>query len=140
MPIAQGLALNSALADGVAGQAVGLGVIGAGDVGDGEIEGASQFAAGPVQGVEARAAADVLAAHLADDDFGIGVDVERLGLSSDCELQGFHEGDVFGDVVILVADPLGDADGTAFAAVDDHPDTRWPWIAQRTTVHIGHEF
>jgi len=132
--------LAGALADGGAGEAVGFGVVLAGDVGDGEIQGASEFAAGPVQGVEAGAAADVLSAHLADDDFGIGVDVEGLGFLSDGKLQGFHESDVLGYVVILMADPFGDADGATLAAIDDHSNTGWPWIAQGTTVHIGHEF
>jgi hypothetical protein len=132
--------LTGALADGGTGQVVGFSVVGSGDVGYREIEGARQFATGPVERVEARAAADVLATHLADDDFGIGIDVEGFRLLSDGELQGFHEGDILGYIVILMADPFGDADGAAFAAVDDHSNTRWPWIAQGTTIHIGHEF
>ena len=66
--------------------------------------------------------------------------MQRLGLQRDRALQGFHQGHIFRNIVILVANPLGDADRTAFAAVDDHPNTRRPGIAQGTTVHIGHEF
>ena len=55
-------------------------------------------------------------------------------------MQGFHQRHIFGDVVILVANPFGDADGAAFAAVDDYSNTRWPRITQGTTVHVGHEF
>ena len=112
----------------------------AGDVGDGEPEGASQLAAGPMQGIEAGAAADVLAAHLADYDFGIGINVQSFGFQRDGALQGFHERDVFGDVVILVADPFGDADGAAGAAVNDYSNTGGPRVSLGTTVHIGYEF
>ena len=55
-------------------------------------------------------------------------------------LQGFHQRHIFGDIIILMANPLGDADGAAFAAINYHPNARRPWIAQGTTVHIGHEF
>jgi hypothetical protein len=132
--------LGRAFPHGCVGEVVGLGVILAGDVGDGEFQGAGEFAAGPVQRVEAGAAADVFAAHLADDDFGIGINVESFGLQGKRALEGFHQGDVFGDVVVLVADPFGDANRAAGAAVDDYSDTRWSWVAQRTTIHISHEF
>lgn len=118
---------------------VGLGVVLAGDVGDGKGEGASQLAAGPMQRVEAGAAAGVLSAHLADDDFRIGVDVEGLSFQRYGALQSFHERHIFCYVVVLVADPFGDTDGTVFAAGDDHPNTRWPRISQGATVYIGHE-
>jgi hypothetical protein len=129
-----------ALSHGSTGQLISLGVVCSRNVRDGEIQGARQLAAGPMQGVEAGTATEVLASHLADDDLGIRVNVQGLGLQGDGALQGFHERDVFGDVVILVADPLGDADGATGAAVDHHPNTRWPWIAQGTTVYVGHKF
>ena len=56
-------------------QVIGLGVALAGDVSDGELERARQLAADPVQGIEARAAAGVLALHLADDHLGVRIDV-----------------------------------------------------------------
>jgi len=132
--------LNWPLAHGGVGQAIGLGVVLAGDVGDGEAEGTSQLAARPVQRIEAGATADVLAAHLADYDFGIGIDVQGLGVEGDSALQGFHEGNVFGDVVILVADPLGDADGAVGAAIDDDSNAGGPRVSLGTAVHIGYEF
>jgi hypothetical protein len=134
------LLLNWSSADGGVGQAVGFGVIFAGDVRDGEAEGAGEFATGPMQGVEAGAAADVFAAHLADDDFRIGVDVEGFGFRGNRVLEGFHESDVFGDVIVLMADPFGDADGTAGAAIDDDANTGRPGITQGTAVHIRHQF
>ena len=65
------------LEDGRVGQMVGLGVVFAANVGYGEIEGAGQLAADPVQGIEARAATGVLAPHLFDHDLGIRIDVKR---------------------------------------------------------------
>ena len=133
------LLLDRALADCGVGEPIGFGVILAGNMGDRESEGSSQFAAGPMQGVEARATAGVFAAHLANDNLGIGIDVKSLGFHGEGTLQGFEQGHIFRDIIILVADPFGDTDGAAFAAVDDHPNTRRTWIAQRTAIHIGHE-
>jgi len=52
-------------------------------VGDGELQGARQLPAGPVQRVEAGAAADIFAAHLPDYDLGIGINVESFGVERD---------------------------------------------------------
>lgn len=127
-----------ALAHGCVGQTICLYVVFARHVRDGEFEGASQLAAGPMERIEAWAAANVLAAHLPDDHLGVGVDVQGLRLQRNGALQGFHQGHVFGNVIILMADPLGDANGAAGAAFDNHPNTRWPRITQATTIHVGH--
>ncbi len=57
---------------------VGLGVVFAANVGYGELEGAGQLAADPVEGIKAWAATGVLAPHLFDHDLGIRIDVKRL--------------------------------------------------------------
>ena len=62
----------------MAGATIGFGVALAGNVSDGEFEGTSQLAADPVQGIEARAAAGILAAHLADNYLRVGIDVQRF--------------------------------------------------------------
>src|ERR1700687_6174279 len=80
------------LADGGIGQAVGLHVALARHVGDGKLQRAGQLAADPVQGIEARAAAIVLAAHLPDDYLGVGIDMQRPGLQRHRILQGFEQG------------------------------------------------
>ena len=121
-------------------QLIRFGIILPRHVRDGKTEGSSQFAASPMQRVEARTTADVLAAHLPNHNLRVRVNVQRLGLQRQCALQRLEQRHIFGNVVILVADPPRDADRAAGAAIDDHPDTRWPRIAQGTTVHIGHEF
>ena len=55
-------------------------------------------------------------------------------------LQGFHQGGVFGDVVVLVANPLRDAHRAIGAAADNDPNARRPRISQATAVHIGYKF
>src|SRR6476660_5096047 len=68
----------------VVGQAIGFLVLLAWDVRNAELQRSRQLAAHPVQGIEARAAAGVLAGHLLDHQFGIAVNAERGGI----ELQG----------------------------------------------------
>ena len=75
-----------------------------------------------MQGIEARAAASVFAGHLADDNLRIRVNVQLLCFERDSALQSFHQRRVFGDVVVLVTDPLGDTDWAILAATDDHTD------------------
>ena len=66
--------------------------------------------------------------------------MKLLRLQSDRILQCLHKRGVFGDVVILAANPLGDPYWAAGAAIDHHSNARWPRIPQATTVHVGHEF
>ncbi len=103
-------------------------------------QGPRQFSAGPVQGVKARAAADVFPGHLPDHNFRIRKDVEFLRLACHGILQGFHECRVLGDIVILMANPLGDADRTVCAAINDHSNARRARISQASAVYIGHQF
>ena len=48
--------------------------------------------------------------------------MQLVGFERNGVLESFHEGGVFGDVVVLVADPLRDANRSAVAAVDDDPN------------------
>ena len=116
---------------------IGFGVALAGDALDGELEGAGELAANPVQGIEARAAAGVFAAHLADDDVGVGVDEEGAGFAGEGALQGFEQGGIFGDIVVLPADPLSDASAAAGGVFDDHADSRRPRAAVGAAVDVG---
>ncbi len=45
--------------------------------------------------------------------------MQSLGVYGDGVLQGFEQGDVLGDVVVLVSNPLGDADGFAVGTFND---------------------
>lgn len=119
-------------------QAVGLGIALAWDVRDGKFQGPGQLATGPVQGIEAGAAAGVFARHLPDHDLRIRIDVKLAGVHRDGALQGFHERDVLGDVVILAANPFRDADRAAGAAVDHHSNARRPGIPQAPAIDVGH--
>jgi hypothetical protein len=120
-------------------QAVGFDVIFAGNVGDGEFQGASQFAAGPMKGIETRTAAGIFAGHLANHDLGIGIDVQLVGIQCNRTLEGFHQGGVFGDVVVLVSNPLGDADGAILAAINDDTNAGRPGITQAAAIDIRHQ-
>jgi hypothetical protein len=66
--------------------------------------------------------------------------MQLLGLEGYRILQGFHQGGVFGDVVVLMANPLRDPHGAICAAADNHPNARRPGISQATAVNIGYEF
>ena len=61
-------------------QPVGFGIIFAGNVGDGKIQAPRQLAAGPVQGIEACAAAGIFAQHLPHHHLRIRINVQRLRL------------------------------------------------------------
>ena len=126
-------------ADGGIREGVGFGVFLTSDVGNGEIERARKFAASPVQGIEHGARAAVDAGHLLDHDFGVGEHMQALGLEGERTLQGFDQGDVFGDVVVLAANPLGDADGTGSRAVHYHANAGWPGVSLGAAVDVCHQ-
>jgi hypothetical protein len=120
-------------------QAVGLDIILTGDVRDREFQGARQFAAGPMQRIKTRAAADVFARHLPNYNLRIGVNVQLLRSQRNRALQRLHERGVFGHIVILVANPLGDADRSGLAAADDHTNPRGPRISQAAAIYVRHQ-
>ena len=124
---------------GAVGQVVGFAVVFAGNAHDGKIETARQFPADPVQGIEPGAAADVFAAHLPDDNVGIGVHPQGAGVTGVSALESFEKGGVFGDVVVLKSDPLADADATTFGAFDNDADARGAWTAMGTAVYISNQ-
>ena len=57
----------------------------------------------------------------------------------DCVLEGFHEGHILGNIVVLIANPLGDAYRSSGAAADHDPNARRTRISQASAVHIGHQ-
>ena len=93
-----------------------------------------------MKGVKTRTAAGVLAAHLADDHFGIGINMQRFGVKRESALQGFHQRDVLGDVVILMANPFGDPDGAAGAAINDHPNAGRARVSLGSPIDISYQF
>src|SRR2546430_10010848 len=79
--------LSGLLACGGTCEAVGFGIACARNVRYGEGEGARQFSAGPIQGIETRIAAGVFASHLLDDHFRIREYVQSFGADFDGILQ-----------------------------------------------------
>ncbi len=113
-------------------QAIGFDVAFAADVGDGEFERAGQLSANPVQRIKALAAAVVVAQHLADNNFGIRINVQLAGFKLHCALQCFEQGQVLGNVIVLVADPFGNGDPAGFRTINNDTDAGWAGIAQST--------
>ena len=107
---------------------------------NGECKRPRQFPAGPVQGVEARAAADILARHLPHHNFGIRINVEFPCVERDRVLQRFHQGRIFRDVVVLVADPFCNPYRTFRTPPDHDSNARRPGIPQATAVYIRYQF
>src|SRR5579884_4215675 len=126
------------LAGGGVGQAIGFSVKFATNVGNREFQTAGKLAAGPVQGIKARAAAGVDSSHLLDDDLRIGVDVQGAGFQKNCALKAFEQGEVLGNVVVLPADPLGNLEFAVANPTNDNSNAGRPRISQRTTVDISH--
>jgi hypothetical protein len=106
---------------------------------DGEIDASGQLPAGPVQGMQAGAATVVLASHLLDDHFGIGINVQSLGVYRDGVLQSFEEGNVLGDVVVLVSDPLGDTDDFAVRSFNYDANSGWSGIPMGSAVDVRYQ-
>jgi hypothetical protein len=108
-------------------------------MGDGKLQGASQLAADPVQGIETRTAAGVLTSHLADNHLGVGINMQGARLKRFCALQCLKQGDIFSYVVILAAYPAGDTDGSALRTLDHDANTGRPRVSQRATIYVGYE-
>ena len=131
--------LCSPLAGRSGRQEVGLRVVLAAHMRNAEDKRAGEFSADPMQRIQARTSTAVLPRHLPHDHFGIGINMDCLGLQGDGTLQGFQEGEILGDVVILAADPLGDSDLAAMRIVDDYPNTGRSGIAQRPAIDVSHQ-
>jgi hypothetical protein len=127
------------LAGSEVGQAVGLRIVFAADVRDREFQTPSQLATGPIERIEAGAATGIYPGHLFDHYFRIGIDVQFMSLEQHRTLQGFKKSRIFGDIVVLPADPLGDSERFMAGAINDHSNAGWPRISQRATIDVGHE-
>jgi hypothetical protein len=92
-----------------------------------------------MQGIESRAVAGVLTAHLSHDHLGIGINVQGTRLQRLCTLQSLKQCNVFSYVVVLAANPAGNSDGPALRALDYYANTRRPRVSQRTAIHVGYK-
>lgn len=120
-------------------QAIGFLVLFAGNVRDAKLQSTRQLAAHPVQGIEARAAAGVLARHLLHDQLRIGIDAERGGVQVNGALQGFKQGSIFSHIVVMVTDPLGDPDHLAIGLLNEYANARRARAAVGTAVNVCNE-
>src|SRR6185312_3761923 len=66
-----------------------------------------------------------------------GEDVQRFGLGRHCVLQRLQQREVLGNIIVLVADPLGDTYRLAAKIVNEDADSRRARIPVRSTVDIG---
>jgi hypothetical protein len=83
--------------------------------------------------------AGIFPRHLFDDHLGIGKNVKGSRAKSHGILQSFEKGNILRYVVILMSDPSLDPDGSIFATIDHHSNTRGTWIPQRTTINVSNE-
>src|SRR5713226_1351239 len=118
------------------GQAVGLRIVLAPNVGDGEIQGARQLPADPVQGIKARAATVVLTCHLPDYHLGVGIDMQLPGLQGHGTLQSLEQRQVLSDIVVLSPDPFANRDPAALRSFNHDSNTRRAGISQRSAVNV----
>jgi len=116
------------------GQIIGLDIAFARDVRDGEPQRANELAADPVKRVEARASTTILAGHLSDDNFGIGIDVNGSCFQGHRALQRFEQREVFRDIIVLTPNPLGDTDFFATRITNHNANASRPRIAQGPTI------
>ena len=103
-------------------QAVGFLIAMAGNVGDGEFETTRQLAAGPVERIKPRAAADVLAGHLLYHQLRVTKHTQRSSFGLCSILQGFQKSCIFSHVVVLMADPFGDVDTLTARLYNHNPN------------------
>lgn len=81
----------------------------------------------------------VFAGHLLHYHFRVRVDMQLAGAQRKCVLQGFHQGNVFGHVAVLISDALGDADRPGCAPFDDNSDTRRARVTMRSPIDVSHK-
>jgi len=126
-----------ALSHGGVRQAVRFGILLAADMRDGKLKGARQLLANPVEGIEAGAAAGILAVHLPNHHLGIGEDVQRRRLKANRVLQRFEQGGVLGHIVIVLPDPAGNPDLAPTGVLDDDTNTGRTRVAVGAAVDVG---
>src|SRR5258708_2479089 len=121
--------LSRAEAGSRCGETIGLEGVLSRHMRDREIERPGQLPADPIQGVESRAAAAVLASHLLDHHFGIRKHVKSLGLEPQRILQRFQQSNILGDIIVLAPYPFGNSDFSVSVTVNYNPNTQRPGLS-----------
>jgi hypothetical protein len=65
--------------------------------------------------------------------------VEFSRLEGKRALQGFYQGQVLSNIVVLLAYPFCDGDPLANGPLYYYPDARGSWIAQRSAIYVCHQ-
>jgi hypothetical protein len=65
--------------------------------------------------------------------------MQRPGLGLNRVLQGLQQGYVFGNVVVLMSNPPGNAGSFAVRTFDDHPNARRSRISMGPAVNVRYE-
>jgi hypothetical protein len=65
--------------------------------------------------------------------------VQALCFQRESALQGFHQRHIFGDVVVLPANPLRNSNWTSCAAAENDTNAGGAWISQRSAINICYE-
>lgn len=123
--------------NGLFGQAVGIGVVLAADVGDGELlKARDQRLAGVMDIEQRRALAGVGAADLADHHFGVAVDLQAGRVVGRGVLERDQQRGVLSVVVIAIADGLADLHAASGGMFDDDAHACGAWATARSSVHV----
>ena len=127
----------SAKARGMVCEAVRLLIALAGNMGDCKFECPRQLTEGPVQGIKARAAANIFTGHLFYYKLRVSKNIECGGFRLCGVLQCFQKSDVLGHIVVLMTDPFRDVDDLAAGLFDDDSNTGGSRTAMGSTVNVS---
>ena len=122
------------------GEMVGFDVLFTRNPSNRKIQGFNQFLASPVERIETRALAAINTIHLVDDDFRIRENAQHLGIHGKRDLDGFEKCDVLGDIVVVVSNPLGDAELGSAGILDYDSNTGRSRISMGSAVDVSHQF
>lgn len=92
-----------------------------------------------MQGIKPWAAAGVLAGHLLDHDFGVGKNMQGFRVKFYRVLQSFEQGDILGDIVVLMSDPFFDFNRSTRGAFNQNSNSRRTGIPLRSAINVGNE-
>jgi hypothetical protein len=106
---------------------------------NGELEGARELSADPMEGIKTRTAAMVFAAHLPHYYLRIRENMERASLQTKGALESLEQSYVLGNIIILPPNPLRDSYGSARGPGEHDADTGWSGVPQRAAIDISYK-
>ena len=109
------------------------------DMGDRELKKRASFRQIQCKEYNRELRTSVIAGYLSHHYLRIGLDVERCCFQYQGALESLDHRQVFGDIIVLMSDPLGDLDFAYWTALNYHANTSGTWIPQGSTIHICHQ-